>query len=441
MQKKFMRVWTLALLQVVIVGNLQILPANAVYGFSLPFLYLLSVIFFFIPCIYMVAKLAKAYPQTGGAYIWCERAFGPKMGFFTVAILWISNLLWYPSIFALIAANLAYLFNPALAQMKFFVVGVSVTFFWLITGINCIGIKPSTQLSLWGSVLGIIAPMIIISVCGLIWWLTGKPLAISLADTPLVPDLSQLTNFGFLIAIIISLFGIELTAVHAGDVVNPKWDYPMSLIISGILLVLLLVSAELSIAVIVPANKLSVVTGLLDALTLFFTQMQFSKVLFVILLLVFFGNIGSVGAWMLGSTRGMFVACQKNHVLPFLQKTNRYSAPIGVLIFEAIIFTCASSVFLIFPGIVDSFWLLLVLASQITLIYYIILFIAAIRLHCSYTLMVVGAVTSLVALLIGFIPPPDLTASQIILFRTVMVLGLVISMVLPLLFLAKKLRN
>ncbi len=38
MQKKFLRIGSLALLQIVIVGNLQILPANAVYGYSLPFL-------------------------------------------------------------------------------------------------------------------------------------------------------------------------------------------------------------------------------------------------------------------------------------------------------------------------------------------------------------------------------------------------------------------
>lgn len=438
MERKFIKVWTLALLQVVIVGNLQILPANAIYGFSLPFLYFLAIIFFFIPCIVMVAKLAASYPQTGGAYIWCEQAFGSKTGFFVIAILWISNLLWYPSIFALIAANLAYLINPVLAQNKMFVVGFSVLFFWIITGLNCIGIKPSTRISVWGSVFGIIVPMMVIIVCALIWWLSGKPLAISLADTPLIPDLRNLNGLGFLIAVIISLFGLELTAVHAGDVVNPKWNYPISLLISGILLIVLLLCSELSIAVIVPADKLSVVTGLLDALTLFFTQSNFASLLFLILLLVFLGNLGSVAAWMLGSTRGMFVACQRNHVFPFLQKANRFGAPIGVLIFEAIIFTCASSIFLIFPGIIDSFWLLLVLASQITLIYYVVLFVVAIRLRCSFLLMLLGILSSLVAIVIGFIPPPNLTPDQIRLFDSVIIVGLIFSIILPIIFLIKK---
>ena len=435
MQNKFMKVWTLAFLQVIIVGNLQVLPANAIYGFSLPFLYAVAVILFFIPCLLMVVKLATAYPQTGGAYIWCQQAFGEKAGFFTVTILWISNLLWYPSIFALIAANLAYIFNPALAESKLFVVGFSVILFWIITGLNCIGIKPSIRFSVWCSIFGIIIPIVLIMLCGSLWWLSGKPLAISLHDTPLIPNLTHLNDFGYLIAVLISLFGIELTAVHAGDVVNPKRDYPLSVLISGALLLILLIGAEISIAIIVPPDKLSVVTGLLDALLLFFQQTQFKDMLFFIFLLVFLGNIGSVAAWMLGSTRGMYVACLKNHVSPFLQKTNRHEAPVGVLLCEAIIFTCASGVFLLFPTIMDSFWLLLVLASQITLIYYMILFASAIRLQVFWPLMGVGWLASAAALLMGFIPPSNLTPDQVILFRSIMGLGLAFAVILPIVLL------
>lgn len=53
MQQKFLKVGSLALLQIVIVGNLQALPANASYGASLPFLYLFAVVGFFLPCIFI----------------------------------------------------------------------------------------------------------------------------------------------------------------------------------------------------------------------------------------------------------------------------------------------------------------------------------------------------------------------------------------------------
>ncbi|HLX52900.1 MAG TPA: amino acid permease, partial [Aquella sp.] len=174
MKNKFLKIGTLALLQIVIVGNLQILPANAGYGASLPFLYFLAIIGFFLPCTLMVAELATTRPQTGGAYIWCEQAFGAKVGFFAVALLWISNLLWYPSIFSLIAANFAYLFNPMLAQNKLFVVGVGILLFWGSTLLNCFGIQFSSRTSAICSVIGIILPMILIILGGIFWWVSGN---------------------------------------------------------------------------------------------------------------------------------------------------------------------------------------------------------------------------------------------------------------------------
>ncbi len=451
MQQKFLKISSLALLQIVIVGNLQVLPANASYGAALPFLYLFAVIGFFLPCTLMVAELATTRPQTGGAYIWCEQAFGSKVGFFTVCILWISNLLWYPSIFSLIAANFAYLFDVSLAQNKMFVVGFGMVLFWLFTGLNCLGVKFSSRASVMCSIAGIIIPMVMIIVGGMVWWMAGKPLAISLTKAAFFPDVTHMNNIGLLIAIVISLFGIEMTAVHAGNVVQPKRDYPISLLISSIAVLALLLFAELAIAVIIPAEKLSVVTGLLDALTVLFQEMHLSYFILPVLLLVLIGNIGSVAAWMLGSTRGMYVACKNNQVTNFLQRVNRQEAPIGVLIFEAIIFTMVSMVFLLFPHVTDSFWLLLDLASQITLIYYIILFASAIRLRylpvfaagfiipggnlILWIIMLTGALTSFIALCLGFVSPNNLDESATFLFHLIMSVGLAITMLLPVLIL------
>lgn len=454
MQQKFLKIGSLALLQIVIVGNLQILPANASYGSALPFLYLFAVMGFFLPCTLMVAELATTRPQTGGAYIWCEQAFGSKAGFFTVCILWISNLLWYPSIFSLIAANFAYLFDVSLAQNKMFVVGFGIILFWFFTGLNCIGVKFSSRASMICSILGIIIPMMLIIVGGIIWWISSKPLAISFSKATLFPDILHMNNMGLLIAIVISLFGIELTAVHAGNVVNPKRDYPVSLLISSILVLALLLLSELSIAAIIPSEKLSVETGLLDAIVVLFQEMHLNKFISFVLLLVLIGNIGSIAAWMLASTRGMYVACQKNHVAKFLQKINRHEAPIGVLIFEAIIFTIISMVFLLFPRVTDSFWLLLDLASQVTIIYYIILFLSAIRLRylpvlsegfiipggnlVLWIMMLIGGFTSFMAFCAGFFPPENLDKSDVFLFHFVMSTGLLITISLPVILLLYK---
>lgn len=431
MNHRFLKTGSLALLQIVILGNLQILPADALYGFSLPFLFLVATLLFYVPSVLMTAKLATTHPQTGGAYIWCEQAFGSKMGFITITLLWLSNLLWYPSIFSLMASNFAYLFQPSLATNKTFVMSFGIIIFWCVTLMNCMGISISSRISVWCSVLGIIMPMLLMIGCGLYWWLSGHALAISINDTPLLPDLTKLRNFGYLISIVITLFGIEMTAVHAGNVVQPQRDYPISLIISSVVTLTLLMLSALSIAVIIPNSQLSIMTGVLDTIVTFFQQLGLHAVIIPVLLLVLIGNIGSLAAWMLGSTRGMFVASQHNHVIKFLQKTNSTQAPVGVLLVEAVIFTLASCLFLLFSQVTDTFWLLLDLASQITLCYYIILFASAIRLGASWFLMTLGMLSSLTAIIIGFIPPDNLPQNEQPLFHLVMIGGLLMAFVLP----------
>lgn len=440
-QHRYIKFWTLALLQVVIVGNLQILPANATYGLSLPFLYVLAACGFFIPCALMTDRLATRYPQTGGAYIWCGHAFGPKWGFLTVTILWISNLLWYPSIFALISANLAYLFAPELAENTIFIVCSSLAFYWLITALNCAGVKLSTEVSIICSVIGIILPMLLIIISACYWWCTDHPVALSLEKTPWIPNLSNFDNWSYLIAIVISLFGLEVAAVHSGNVQDPKKNFPLSLMISSVLILVLLLGAELGIAAIIPVEKLSVMTGLLDAIKTFFDTIRLPSLVVPILLIVFLGNAGSTMAWMLGSTRGMFVACQDNHVGRFFQKTNRFEAPVGVLIIEACIFTVACGVFLLFPKVTDTFWLLLDLASAITLVYYVILFSSALRLLSFQFSMVLGILTCIAAFVSGFIPPSNLSGHDRIIFLTVMFGGLLFALAVPILMLLFSKKN
>lgn len=454
MQQKFLNILSLTLLQIVIVGNLQVLPTTAAYGAALPMLYLCAVIGFFLPCILMVAELATTHPQTGGAYIWCEQAFGAKIGFITVSILWIANLLWYPSIFLLIAANFAYLFDISLAQNKTFIISFGILLFWLFTGLNCIGVKFSSRTSIIFSIIGVIIPLLLVIVGGCFWLLSGKPSAVPLDKPAFLVDVAHFKNVGFLIAIVISLFGIELTAVHAGNVKNPRRSYPLSLLISSITVLVLLILSALAIGIIIPVENLNPITGLLDALIQVLHNMYLPMLIFPILMLVFLGNIGSIAAWMLGSTRGMYVACQNNHVAPFLQKVNRHEAPVGVLLFEAIIFTIFGSVFLFFPRVTDSFWLMLDLASQVTLIYYIILFCSAIRLRYKpaltkgfiipggnlvmWIVMGAGILTSFVALCTGFIPPDDLGKSEVFMFHVVMVAGLLTALGLPIMILICK---
>jgi amino acid transporter len=104
----------------------------------------------------------------------------------------------------------------------------------------------------------------------------------------------------------------------------------------------------------------------------------------------------------------------------------------------------------VLPQIIDSFWLLLDVASQISLIYYVILFASCIKLrymsassretfkipggfYWLWPIMGLGILTSILAFISGFIAPADLLINDAKTFHIVMLTGLSISFILPLL--------
>jgi amino acid transporter len=248
-----------------------------------------------------------------------------------------------------------------------------------------------------------------------------------------------------------------MSAVHAGDIKNAKRTIPRAMGFSAIIILLIVTLAPLSIGLVIPQDKISIVAGLIDALQIFFQSFQIAPFIFLTMLaLVFVGNIGSTTAWMIGSTRGMHVASIHCNMPAFFQKTNRYHAPLGILILEAIIFTFSCSLFF-FSTISNAYWILLQLASQLTLIYYIVIFAAAMKLKRQLVTYkkafqipgktkgitiaaIVASLTALFALILGFVPPSAGTVHAPAYYSLLLILGIGATIAVPFLFLklAKK---
>lgn len=446
----------LGLMSVAIAASLQIMTSCAIYGSSLLFFYLVAVLTFFLPCILMIAELTTSSPVTGGSYVWVAKAFGKSWGFFAVCIQWLCNLIWYPTIFSLIATSLAYLIAPELASNKAYILTGTLALFWGITLLNCLGIRISSFVSSLGALLGIVLPTLILIGFGIVWMVQGNPSQVSFDLPSLLPDFGHPEQFAFLTQIIISLIGIEMAFVHAGDVQNPAKSIPKALALSGILTLFIVISAPLAIAVVIPSSEISVIAGLFDAFQAFFGHFGLSPVVYSCILgLIVLGNCGNVTAWMISATRGMHVANQECQMPPFLQKTNRFNAPMGVLIVEAIIFSICATLFLFFDNISSAYWILLTLACQVALIYYLLIFFAAVKLKkthpkensflipggikgtaCAATL---GTAATLSAIVLGFFPPEQGEIVHTNLYPFLLALGVLAILAIPLLFL--KLRS
>jgi amino acid transporter len=451
--KRVLSVFSLVMINVIAVDSLRTLPLSASLGISLVSYYLVAAFAFFIPVALVAAELATAFPKTGGLYVWVKEAFGLRAGFITIWLQWIYNIVWYPTILAFIAATIAYLFAPSLANHKLFLLITILILFWIFTLLNCFGMKISSIVSTLGALIGTLLPMLGIIILGLVWWLQGQPIQIP-PHASWLPDFSSLGNLPLFSAVLFGLLGMEMSAVHAEEVKNPQRDYPRALLYSTILIFSTLVLSSLAIVIVVPVAQLSVVSALIDAFAIFFNAYHIPWMILITAFCIILGGLSGVSAWIIGPTKGLLVSAQDGSLPAGFAKTNRYGAPVRILIVQGLLFSLLSTLFILVDSINTAYWMLSDLCAQMALLVYVFMFAAAIKLRYSHPhqkrsyripggligmwlVAGIGLVCCCVTILIGFIPPTQIPVGNVVFFESFLVGGLILFILIPWL-LAKK---
>ncbi len=447
--KKVLSVFSLVMINVIAVDSLRTLPISAKLGAALISYYIVAALAFFIPVALVAAELATAFPKTGGIYIWVREGFGKKAGFITIWLQWIYNVVWYPTILAFIAATIAYLFEPSLANNKTYLLITVLGLFWLFTILNCFGMKILSIVSIIGALLGTILPMLVIISLAFVWLLQGKPSAVDFHNW--LPDFSSLSHLSLFSVVLFGLIGIEMSAVHAEEVQNPQRDYPRALLYSTLLIISTLSLGSLAIVTVVPQESLSVVSGLIDAYAVFFKAYNIPQMTTIIAVLIILGGVSGVSAWIIGPTKGLLVSAQDGSLPLFFTRTNKHGAPVTILITQAFIVTILSSIFILFDSINAAYWLLSDLCAQMALMVYVIMFATAIKLRYSHPdhprsykipggnkvmwfVGGLGTLCCLAAMFVGFIPPSQIPIDDVFLFESFLIGGLALFVLIPWLF-------
>lgn len=429
------------------VDSIRNLPATALFGDTLVIYFTFAAIVFLLPCALVAAELSAALPATGGVYLWVSTAFGKRFGLLAIWFQWIENVIWYPTILSFIAATCAYVFSPALAADPYFLCAVIIVTFWLLTFLNLLGIQSSAYFSEFCGIIGLLLPMLVIIVLGFVWYFSGKPIQAPLTSSDLGQMFSEPSLLVSLTAVFLTFSGIEIATVHAQDVKNPQRDYPIALIISVIVIYITMVLGSLAIAITVPKSDLSLVAGIMQAFEIFFESYQLKWLSSILGIAIVIGTLGGVSNWIISPSRGLLVALQDESLMPALQKTNKYGAPKGLLIMQACLVTLMSFVFLFMPSINASYWVLTVLAAQLYMLMYIMMFIAAVYLRISkpefprpfkvpggikglVAIAGLGTLSSLLTFIIGFFPPEGIS-SEIKQHYELMILSSLILMASP----------
>ncbi len=447
--RRILSVFMLAMINVSIMASLRNFPLIAQFGLSAVFYFGIVAIFFLIPSAFVSAELATGWPKEGGIYIWVREAFGDRWGFFAIWMQWVHNVAWYPVILSFVGGAIAYIFDPLLAQNSLFIFAEILVSFWGMTLFNYTGIKLSGWFSTLGVILGTIIPGSIIIFLGFIWIITGRPIAVSTAAHAVLPSLSNLGDLVFLAGLFLSFSGMEVSAAYASDVEKPQRTFPRAILLAAIITFSLSLLGSMSVAIIIPKHEISLVSGVVEAFHLFFNAYHIPAFVPFMAGLLIIGAVAEVNSWIIGPVRGLHATSIHGNLPPLFQKVNRHNVPTTLLIFQALIVTITSLIFLYMPNVSTAFWILTVLSAQSYLIMYIILFLAGLKLRYTkphvprayrvpygakgmWFFCTIAIFACIFAIVLGFVPPSDLPIGSLIVYDLILGISLLIMCGIPL---------
>lgn len=446
----------LVMINIIAVDSLRNISITAQAGWVVVSFYVLAGIVFLIPCTLLTAQMATRYPKNGGIYLWTKEAFGAKTGFIILWLQWVYNLVWFPSICGFFAGIIAYIIAPwfwvspnELVMSSWYMISMSLCIFWLATIINLFGIKTSSTLSVIGAIIGTLMPMLLIIGLALFWVMAGNPILKPQTLSYMLPNLANISSWSLFLTVMFSLFGLEMSSIHASNVKNPKKNFPKALLISSIVILLSLILSNIAIFTVNSdtGGQINIVTGLIASFNYFFTQFNMPWMLDVIALTLVLGAFTTLAAWIMGLSRAFTIAAEDGLISKKLAQTNKHEAPSKVLILQGIIFSLFCLSYVLMPSVNSAYWFLSVLTAQLAVLAYIGMFAAAIKLRgqslptsgqyvifggMKGTIIIasLGFIGCIIAISVGFIPSSDVTMS-VLNFDLLLLVGIVIALVIP----------
>ena len=381
--KKILGVFTLVMINVAAVLSIRNFPSMAIFGWSCIGWYIIGTILFLIPISLAGAELATGWPEGGGVYAWVRQAFGEKGGFVAIFCEWSNNLVWFPTVLAFIASTLAFAITPDLAANPLYMFSVMMIAFWGTTLIAYFGEEASTRFSNVGVILGSILPAVIIIVCAIAWIAAGAAIVLPpFSWSEVVPEIN-LATLPFFATVILLFAGMEMAGFHALEVKKPQTDFPRAMLISATLIFILTVLGTLAIAFVIPAGQLNLASGVMQAIQYFFTAAGVSWLIAPMAVLITIGGVVLLAAWLIGPAKGLGVVAETGNMPPIFNRTNKYGAPVAVLLIQAAIGTIISLLYVFLPSVNQAYWILSAMTVELLCIVYVLVFISLIKLRYS----------------------------------------------------------
>jgi len=410
--------WTaLAVLTVGSVGNLGSAPPLAVLGLASVFLYVLPALVFLVPISLVAAELASGWP--GGVYNWVSQGISAPMGLLAVWCQFAQTIFFYPALLAYVAGTLAYVADPGLAGNGVYNAVIIIVLYWGGVLVCSRGSSLVARLGSGGTLLGTLIPGALIVALGVAYLVQGHHSAAPMTARHLLPAWNGLASIVLVVNSFFTYAGVEVNAVHVNELRNPAREYPKSIFLAMGLVLAVFIFPTLAISWVIPSAQISFTAGVMQAFNSLFIHfgVRFAVPLIAIALAV--GAIAGMISWLDGPSEGLLkIGRDQGFLPPYFQQVNRQGIEVRILAAEGVVITLIAVLYAFIPSVSHAYWIFAVMATQVYMIMYVLMFVAAFRLRRSQPdhtygykapalglLCLVGGVSSVAALVIGFIVP------------------------------------
>lgn len=410
----------MALLTLGSVGDLGAAPAMAVFGLASVALYIVPAIGFLVPASLVSAELASGW--RGGVYNWVSEGISPKMGFVAVWCQFAQTTFYYPAVLAYVASTLAYVFAPSLAHSGLYTTVVIIVLFWAAVLVSAKGAVAADKLASWGILIGTLIPGLLLVVLAALYLLHGNPSATALNRHHVLPSWHGLTSIVLIVNGFFTYAGVEVNAVHVDDLRDAPREFPRATRVAVILILLVFIFPTLAISVAVPEAHISLTAGVMQAFKSLLDHFGLNVLAPIVALGLVVGSLSGLLDWLTGPSTGLLdIARERGYLPPYFQQPNANGVQVRILVAQGIIITGIGLLYAVVPTVSRAYWVFAALATEVYLIMYILMFVAARRLRrhqpnhergyrvpALATICGVGVVAAAAACIVGFLPPSQL---------------------------------
>jgi amino acid transporter len=342
------------------------------------------VIVFMFPYALLMAELGTAFPQEGGPYEWMKLSWGRLVAGIGAVLYWVTNPFWVGGSLCFVATDAWSSNIHGVGSGTFGDYLFKFTFIWISIGVAIVSLRHGKWIPNAGAiarfvVLGFFSFTVILYAIkhGVHGYGAGdfKPTAANFIG--LVP----LLIFGFV--------GFELQNGAAEEMKDAQRDVPRSVAKSAVISAFAYGIPIFGIVAVLPASQITGIGGFMDAVhTMFSVYGGAADFLTDLMALGFiFALITSGAVWMIGSDRIQAVAAYDGAFFPWFGVFNeRLGTPVRVNVLSGVVSTIfmVAAVNLLSGSQADTFAVVLYMAITTTLVSYLLIFPAVIKLRRDY---------------------------------------------------------